>query len=663
MDFFRSQDVARRNTSLLVFYFILAVAMIILTLYVFLLFVYIKVMEQNDPTASVSLWMPELFLGVSIGSLAIILIGSLYKTSQLGGGGKVVAENLGGRLLDGGTRDLRERMVLNIVEEMSIASGTPVPPVYLLDDEDGINAFAAGFTPETAVIGVTRGCLDRLKRDELQGVIAHEFSHILNGDMRLNIRLIGIVHGILLIALIGRIILQSVGNSSTRRSTSSDKKGKDGSGGIIVVAIGLIAIGYIGVFFGKLIKSAVSRQREFLADSSAVQFTRNPGGIASALMNIGGFSTGSKIANARAEEASHMFFSNGLKASFLQLMSTHPPLVERIRRIDPSFNGKFPKSHVLTDEEAAGEVSDTESMAAVSQLNAPSPAATRPLKREADSRFAFNPQSSVEQVGHPQLKHLQFAESFLQNLPETLRSAVHNPLGAKCTLYALMLSEDGETRLSQLNGLAGRTDEVAFDLTKRLVTFVDRLPLEYRLPVVELALSALHQLSESQGKTFHENLSYLAQADGQITLFEMGLLRIVIKSLFVEDRTGMPKSRRTLSKSAVQSEAVALLSGLARIGHDDDAAVAQAYSVGMARLPFQPAPEILSAEQCGLPRISKSLDLLSMTPPQVKKRILQAAAQTIGADGQVTVREAEMLRITAHSLGCPMPPLVVGQSG
>ncbi|MFN0198242.1 MAG: M48 family metallopeptidase [Planctomycetaceae bacterium] len=660
MDFFRSQDVARRNTSLLVFYFILAVAMIVLALYALLLFTYGKMMEQSDPAAAVSLWVPELFLGVSVGTLTIILLGSLYKTSQLRGGGHVVAEELGGRLLEGETRDLRERMLLNIVEEMSIASGTPVPPVYLLDDEDGINAFAAGFTPETAVIGVTRGCLDRLKRDELQGVIAHEFSHILNGDMRLNIRLIGIVHGILLIALVGRIILRSVGNSSTRRSTSSSKKGKDGSGGFIILAIGLMAIGYIGVFFGKLIKSAVSRQREFLADSSAVQFTRNPGGIASALMNIGGFATGSKIANPRAEEASHMFFSNGLRASFLQLMSTHPPLVERIRRIDSSFNGKFPKSHVLTDEEA---VAETESLAVVSQMNSQASAEIRPRKPKAESRFAFRPESSVEEVGKPELKHLQFATSFLHELPDTLRSAVHHPLGAQATLYALMLSSDEETRQSQLNGLAGRTDEVAFDLTKRLATFVDRLPVEYRIPVVELSLSALHRLSEAQGKSFHENLSYLAQADGQITLFEMGLLRIVIKSLFAEDRTGMPKSRRTLTKSAVQSEAVALLSALARIGHDEDAAVAHAYSAGMQRLPFQPVPGLLPAKDCGLPRISKSLDLLSLTPPQVKKQILQAAAETIGADGQITTREAELLRITAHSLGCPMPPLIVGQTG
>ncbi|MEX1230278.1 MAG: M48 family metallopeptidase [Planctomycetaceae bacterium] len=661
MDFFQSQDVARRNTSLLAVYFVLAVAAIVAAIYFLMVFLFEQMNERQNVGAATSLWVPELFLGVTVGTLSVILIGSLFKTAQLRGGGRVVAESLGGRLLNGDTQNLRERMLLNVVEEISIASGTAVPPVYLLDEEEGINAFAAGFGPDTAVIGVTKGCLYRLTRDQLQGVIAHEFSHIMNGDMRLNIRLMGLVHGILLIALIGQIILRTMGRSSTR--TRSSRKGKDGgAGGILILAIGLMAIGYIGVFFGKLIKSAVSRQREFLADASAVQFTRNPSGIASALMTIGGFSTGSKIASPQAETASHMYFSNGLRSSFIELMSTHPPLAERIKRIDPSFDGTFIKSRMLTDEESMGEDEYRSQLAAASPIGSAGSFKLSPLTEiKKGKRFAFGAKSSVEQVGHPEAKHLQFASSLLHALPDFLRSAVHHPIGAQATLYALLLSADAATRQSQVNGLTERVTEATVKLTERLAAMTDRLPTEYRVPLVELTLPALHQVSESQGRQFRDVLTYLAKADGQITLFEMGLLRIVIKALFGDQDRAAARRRMAIGKSAARQEISILLSALSRVGHFDDASVQHAFNVGAKLFPVSPPLTLVSADDCPPPRIGKSLDLLTETPPKIKKLILQAAAETIGADGEITVDEAELLRIVAHALGCPMPPLIVNQ--
>ncbi|MDA0833084.1 MAG: M48 family metallopeptidase [Planctomycetota bacterium] len=662
MDFFQSQDVARRNTSLLVVYFVLAVATIVAAVYFLLLLLFQQANQLESLDVAPSLWMPELFLGVMVGTLSIILIGSLFKISQLSGGGHVVAESLGGRLLNGESQNLRERMLLNVVEEIAIASGTAVPPVFLLDEENGINAFAAGFSPDTAVIGVTKGCLDRLTRDQLQGVIAHEFSHILNGDMRLNIRLMGLVHGILVIALIGQIILRSMGRSSTR--SSSSRKGKDNGGGaFIILAIGLMVIGYIGVFFGKLIKSAVSRQREFLADASAVQFTRNPQGIASALMTIGGYSRGSKIASPQAETASHMYFSNGLRSSLFTLMSTHPPLDERIRRIDPSFKGKFATSQILTDEESLGADAYRAQLAPASSMNLVGDYTLSPLPEiKKEERFAFAAKSSIEQVGQPQARHLEFASSLLTALPDFLRSAVHHPIGAQSTLYALLLSDDFATRQSQLSGLTARTTDATVQLTERLAAITVRLPTEYRIPLVELTLPALHQISETQCQTFRDVLTYLARADGQISLFEMGLLRIVIKALFGDkDRT--TRRLRSIRKSVAQQESSILLSALARVGHADDATVQRAFSVGMKLLPFRPAPALVAAEECPLTRIWKSLDLLTQTPPKFKKLILEAAAETIGADSEITIDEAEMLRIVAHALECPMPPLIVGRVG
>ena len=351
-DFFENQDAAERNTSRLVWLFALAVIAIALTLYA-LAVVVTGVQGQDPRTGALQVallwWNPELLSLVALGVLIVVGGGSLYKISQLRAGGKVIAEQLGGRLLHPDTTDRHERILLNVVEEMAIASGTPTPPVYLLPDEQGINAFAAGFSPNDAVVGVTRGAVLALSRDELQGVIAHEFSHILNGDMRLNIRLMGVLHGILIIGIIGYFLLRSAMFSSLGR------RSRDNNGMIFLgLGIGLIVIGSLGTFFGNWIKASVSRQREYLADASAVQFTRNPLGIAGALKRIGGFAEGSKLASPNAPEASHLFFGQALRGGLSSIFATHPPLGERIKRLDPSFQGDFESYATTAAEGTAG---------------------------------------------------------------------------------------------------------------------------------------------------------------------------------------------------------------------------------------------------------------------------------------------------------------------
>ncbi len=342
--FFEHQDIARRRTGLLIFLFCAAVVAIVLAVYTVVALVNVNfgLMQPDVPhgqTRPEPFWNPQLFSVVTLATMAIIALGSLYKISELSAGGEAVALMLGGRRIHPLTKDFAERQLLNVVEEMALASGVPVPPVYVLDQEDGINAFAAGHRPGDAVIGVSRGSLDYLDRDELQGVMAHEFSHILNGDMRLNLRLVGVLHGILILAVIGYYILRGGVHSG-----GSGKKG--GAGAIFLVAIGLIVIGGVGLLFGRLIKAAVSRQREFLADASAVQFTRYPAGIAGALKKIGGLSRGSRINDAHAGEVSHMFFGEAVSALGLDWLGTHPPLADRIRRIDPSFDGQIGRAHV-----------------------------------------------------------------------------------------------------------------------------------------------------------------------------------------------------------------------------------------------------------------------------------------------------------------------------
>ena len=339
MEFFAHQDKARKHTTVLVMYFVIAVLCIVASVYFASLLIFYGAHVKQTPGASLpefALWDPELFLNVVLGTLGVVIVGSVYKTAALAKGGSAVAESLGGRLVNPNTTHTDERKLRNVIEEMAIASGVPVPKIYVLDDEKGINAFAAGHTPGDAAIGVTLGCMTLLNRDELQGVIGHEFSHILNGDMRLNLRLMGIIFGILCLAVIGRVLIYSRG-------------GRDRNP-LMFLGLALIVIGAIGVFFGRLIQAALSRQREFLADASSVQFTRNPAGLSSALQKIGG--AGSTIESAHAGEASHMFFENGMGKPLLGAMATHPPLDERIRAIDPGWDGKFKQANVVTAGDA-----------------------------------------------------------------------------------------------------------------------------------------------------------------------------------------------------------------------------------------------------------------------------------------------------------------------
>ena len=315
------------------------------------------------------------------------------------------------------TTDPDERRILNVVEEMAIAAGTPVPPVYLLEKEDGINAFAAGHSPSDAVVAVTRGCVRTLSRDELQGVVGHEFSHILNGDMRLNLRLMGVLFGILLIGLTGYILLRSSSGYRVRDDRDDDRGGRNV---LPLIGLALYVIGYVGVFFANLIKSAVSRQREFLADASAVQFTRNPDGIAGALKKIGALSAGSTIREPRAEEASHMFFgSAGGAGQLFGLLATHPPLVERIRRLDPSFDGDFSKVRL----DPPGD-----------ELGIRPTAARQPRARS----FAFNPAEAVAQVGTIAAPQILYAAGLLEDLSPAIAAQAHDPLGAQALVLALL---------------------------------------------------------------------------------------------------------------------------------------------------------------------------------------------------------------------------------
>lgn len=659
MDFFTHQERARKQTGLLVVYFLVAVALIVAAVHVAVTAILLGIQSQTDRMSlAETLQNPRLLLWITGTTVLLITIGSIYKIRELRSGGATVARMLGGRPVAPNTLDLDERVLLNVVEEMAIASGAAVPPVFVLDQERGINAFAAGFTPEDAVVVVTRGALETLSRDELQGVIAHEFSHVLNGDMRLNIRLMGVLHGILLIALVGYWILRMVGNVSS----DSDDDGK-GKAGLIVTALALgaalIAIGGIGVFFGKLIKSAVSRQREFLADASAVQFTRNPPGIGGALRKIGGCAQGSRVLNHHAESASHMFFGRALKASALGLMDTHPPLAERIRRIDPTFDGTFPAAGRVT--RTAGDVVPQGRAAAPAGPTAAVRGGSAGLTRaEAGAAaFAFQPGAAVDSVGAPSPEHVSHAAALVAELPGDLGETVRDPLGAVATVYCLLLNEDDEARGVQLRYLAEQADRRALEETQRIVPAARRVAPEARLPLAGMCLPALCNLSREQYQGFRDTVRHLCEADHTISLFEYALQHVVLRRLARRFDGVASPAVECDSLPTLLPACVRVVSTLAHARACDPAAAAWAFRQAAATLATAGgAIELLPCDQCGLVAFDEALDRLASATPRIKKQVLEACATCVGADGQVTVEEGELLRVIADALDCPMPPLL-----
>jgi Zn-dependent protease with chaperone function len=637
-DFFDRQDTARRNTTRLVLLFVLAVLGIMASIHLLLAVTFAWL--GRDPRTAAPDWSPAtdpaIFMLAAVGTLVVVGGGSLFKIAQLQGGGRVVAEQLGGRLVNPDASDLSERQLVNVVEEMAIASGTPAPPVYLLEQEAGINAFAAGFTPAAAVIGVTRGAAERLSRDELQGVIAHEFSHILNGDMRLNIRLIGLLHGILVVGMLGYFLLRMTVLSG-HRGRQSRQQGNPAP--LLALGAGLMVVGFVGTFFGNLIKAAVSRQREFLADAAAVQFTRQPDGIAGALKKIGGTQAGSAIRNPNAPEASHMFFGRGT-SGFSALFSTHPPLATRIRRIDPSWDGTFP------------EVAP----AARPGLAAPAAAVgAAPLAGAGDAgpRAAH----ALDHVGQPSEAHIQYAARLLASLPGPVASAAHEPYGARALVYALLLDREADMRAAQLEHLARAADPGVYKETLRLAPVVADLDMRARLPVVEIALPALRALTAEQYRIFKDNVGVLVRADDRIELFEWSLHRILLHDLEAHHGTASPPRVRHHSLAPLQPQCELLFSVLAQAGHRDEQGAEQAFEQARRVLGL-PQARRRREGQLDLGRLDAALTALEEAAPQIKRRILEAAVACIAADRRVTVTEAELLRAISASLGVPMPPLL-----
>ena len=638
MNFFESQDTAKRNTGKLIFLFALAVlSLIIVTNLLVMVLLGFAETGATSMAATTSFEFDlTTFLIISAFVSAVVLLGSAYKVSSLSGGGARIAEMMNGRLLVSGSQDPAEQRVLNVVEEMAIASGTPVPPVYLME-EPGINAFAAGYSPSDAIVAVTRGTVDNLSRDQLQGVIAHEFSHILHGDMRINIRLIGVLHGIMILGIIGYHLLRS--GRYSRRSK--------GTAGIVFLGLGLIVVGFVGTFFGNLIKAAVSRQREFLADASAVQFTRNPDGIAQALMQIGRHQERSYLQNANSSEISHALFEEGQPSAMSGLYATHPPLEDRIRAIIPRWDGDYSASD--WDRSAAAAEEETKQASGQSQrekATAILTGATSVLLSDA----------LINQVGNPDSKHLDYADALLKQIPRPFLDAAHEPSGARALIYFLVLASDDSIRTQQLQLLQSSADVGVFAELKSLLQHSQRVEAEQRLPLVTIALSSLRQMSQNQYQLFRSNFKTLIEIDKKISLLEWSLQKIVMHHLeAVFNKDDAPHFGKKKLKDSTQSIAV-LLSILTHSTSQEGISSEEAFAAGTETLQMQLG--LIEVSKIDFEILNSALDDLADLKPLQKPALLKACVSCISADGKIQAIEAELLRAIAATIDCPMPPLL-----
>jgi len=635
MNFFEQQDIARRNARMLTLLFLGAVFMLIVLTNVLVALFFWFAQDYNLYSGSregmsgfVSFFSWARFGGIGMAVSATVALVVLVKWWQLSTGGKNIAEGMGGTRILAQATDPGERRVLNVVQELALAANMPVPAVYVLNQERGINAFAAGVTPADAVVAVTRGTIEQLRRHELQGVIAHEFSHILNGDMRLNIRLAAMLKGITFIGDVGHFLLRSSG----RRRGSSNKN----NSGLPLLGLGLLAVGFLGGIVAGFIKAAISRQKEYLADASAVQFTRNPDDIGDALKVIGGYIPGTLVHAARAIEMSHIFFGQ-IQHRLWQVFATHPPLADRIRRVDPRWNGEFIErkpDHYQAETQAQGGGRAAIVTAAI-------------LATAADELLDADFGPSPEELD------VESAESY--DLPLVFVQHSHEPLSAQALVFALLISRDREEWQDQLSIIAEDNIPGQADLVFTLCPGVHELAPPLRLPLLEMCMPALKSVSEPQYRRFKNTLLRIITSDERTDLYEWCMFQLIRHYLDPEFIRVTPSGPRYRKLAKVVYHVRVVLSVLAHEGSGDAETV---FRLAADELDFTEL-QLMPREQCEVSAFSKAVHELANCYPLLKPRLLKAMAFAAGADGQISGMEQEIISSMAAVMDCPVPDLEI----
>jgi len=635
MNFFARQADARATSRHLVWLFAAAVIAVVVAVDAIIVTVFSMLAGHRDELSGsfdASMAAPSLWVWTGFVVLGVILLGTAYRTSQLRAGGMAVAQSMGGERVAHDTRDPLRRRLWNVVEEMSIASGVPIPAIFVLENEPAINAFAAGHAPGDAAITVTRGALERLNRSELEGVVGHEFSHILNGDMRVNIRLMGMLFGLLVIGTIGQFIMRGTAGSGNRKA-----------GAIAVAGFAVMLLGYVGLFLGRLIQAAVSRQRESLADASSVQFTRDPQGLRNALVKIGALEAGSELHAAATEEVAHMLFAPGVTRAF----ATHPPLIERIRALDPAFDEREFKriAQQMRDQPVtAGDgEAEPEVTGAAAFTGAP-----------AGTRIETGSQAIVDLVGSPSPDHVQLARQIREALPPDILARVDDPARAVGVLWTLLLEPDPSARQKQLELLRQRVGprhaEVAAAQYERIAALH---PLQ-RLPLLMRLYPALNRLPGVDRERILAAVGELSRVDGKVSVYEYALARLAAQGL--APQTAPPRPARELKLDDVTEDLRTVFSVLAEQGHDDVTHARRAYEIGMCQLFPRERPEFRSIADWP-EALDAALARVDQAAPLAKEAVVEALVKSISVDESLSTEEAELLRAICATIHCPMPPI------
>jgi Zn-dependent protease with chaperone function len=647
VDFYAYQAAARRQSRLFVVLFMAAVAAVVIALDAVIFTVLAARSSSsnayggpygNAPLDPLGFAMrnPDAVLVVSLLIIGVIGLASLFKSAQLRGGGAVVAQSLGGVRVERDTTDPARKRLRNIIEEMAIASGVPVPEIYVLEQEPAINAFAAGHTPANACITVTQGAIDHLNRDELQGVIGHEFSHILNGDMRLNIQLMGAIFGLLVIAIIGRLVF----NFAPRGGNDRDRRG-----GLGWVGVGLAAmvLGYLGLLAGRMLQAAVSRQRERLADASAVQFTRNTTGLKGALMKIAALEEGSKFVAADAEQVAHMLFAPGLDRIF----ATHPPLLERIRELDPQFD---PAELQALIARGVPNSDSPATMAAAAPSPAPRPAAAA---MAGASGFAADAGVIAAQVGRPQPANVDQAQATREQIPPVLRNFSDTGAHARSMVLALLVSRDPALRDAQAQRIAQEYGGAELNVVNAAISAAGTLAPMVRLPALLQLFPTLRRLPLPERQRLTTLVMDLIHLDSNIDVFEFCLAKLL--ETMLNDAAGNAPPYGTLTLENAVAPVHVMFCTLARCGSDDEREIRAAYTAGISGV-LARYPDYATYDDWPQ-RTSAALSALDQLQLPAKQKLIAGLVRTIASDGQLKVEESELLRTTCALLHCPMPIL------
>jgi Zn-dependent protease with chaperone function len=640
MNFFARQAEARALSRRFFVLFVLAVLVVVGAVSACVISV-LAAFQKDSPLSRGSLlpdaqWLTDhagLVTLVTLGVFGVIAVASTYRTSQLHGGGGAVARSAGGSRVPNETADPDQRRLLNVVEEIAIASGVPVPAVYVLEHEPGINAFAAGYNPSNAAIAVTRGCLELLDRDELQGVIAHEFSHIVNGDMRLSIRMVGMLFGLMAIAGIARTVLRIAPRT------------RDERGGVFVVffiAVFVYLIGCLGLFLGRMIQAAVSRKRESLADASAVQFTRDTHGLRDALVKIGASTRSSRLVEADADAVAHMLFAPGMT----RLFATHPPLLERIRALDPRFDpAEFAQVRAAMAEREGVRAAPA----------ARTDTGAERLDRLLSAAIPLDPGGLSQQVGQPAPAHIALAHAIRVSLPDAVLSAASDVRSAQALLLALAVDERDDIRDQQLRFVANQLGEPLAQASREWIAVADQLNPMQRQPALLRLLPTLRQLPAVDRVALLNCLNGLLQRGGRVSMAQYSLRKLA--QVYLRDVAVTAWRPKALPLAQARNDAALLLATLAQYGHEDIAEAQASFQRGMQRL-FPQSPVAVPVPENWPAQLDAAFNRLDRLAPADKEKLLEAMALTVIHDGKVFADEAELLRATSAILHCPLPPLI-----